>query len=148
MRISWHYLLQGDLDNFKLAQANIHHYGNTLVDSDKEAQNAFEKRNQPHPQLLKSRLLFDGGYHQKALKSLKKINNPILFSNSKHMIEYFYRKGRIYDEIQNIILAEENYKKTINLGRNANHFFAAKSALQLGFIHEKKRRQHQGYILF
>ena len=137
MRISWHYLLQGDLDNFKLAQANIHHYGNTLVDSDKEAQNAFEKRNQPHPQLLKSRLLFDGGYHQKALKSLKKINNPILFSNSKHMIEYFYRKGRIYDEIQNIILAEENYKKTINLGRNANHFFAAKSALQLGLIHEK-----------
>ena len=36
--------------------------------ADKEAQNAFEKRNQPHPQLLKSRLLFDGGYHQKALK--------------------------------------------------------------------------------
>ena len=43
MRISWHYLLKGDLDNFKLAQANIHHYGNTLVDSDKEAQKAFEK---------------------------------------------------------------------------------------------------------
>ena len=67
MRISWHYLTQGDLDNFKLAQANIHHYGNTLVDSDKEAK-SFRKRNQPHPQLLKSRLLFDGGYHQKSIE--------------------------------------------------------------------------------
>lgn len=137
MRISWHYLLQGDLDNFKLAQANIYHYGNTLVDGDKEAQKAFEKRSQPHPQLLKSRLLFDGGYHQKALKSLKKIDNPMLFSNGKHIIEYFYRKGRIYDEMQNISLAKENYQKTIDLGRNAHYFFAAKSALQLGLIHEK-----------
>ena len=65
MRISWHYLTKGDLDNFKLAQANIDHYGNTLVDSDKEAQKAFEKRSQPHPELLKARLLFDGGYYQK-----------------------------------------------------------------------------------
>ena len=54
------------------------------------------------------------------------------------MIEYFYRKGRIYDEMENIILAEENYKKSIDLGRNTNYFFAAKSALQLAFIHEKK----------
>ena len=137
MRISWHYLIKGDLDNFKLAQANIDHYGNTLVDGDKEAQKAFEKRNQPHPELLRSRLFFDGGYHQKALKTLKKIDNPMLFSNSKHIIEYFYRKARIYDEMQNIILAKENYEKTIDLGRNTNYFFAAKSALQLGFIHEK-----------
>ena len=40
---------------------------------------SFRKRSQPHPKLLKSRLLFDGGYHQKALKSLKKIDNPMLF---------------------------------------------------------------------
>ena len=137
MRISWHYLLQGDIENFKLAQANIYHYGNTIVDGDKEAQTAFEKRSQPHPKLLKSRLLFDGGYHQKALKSLKKIDNPMLFSNSNYIIEYFYRKGRIYDEMQNISLAKENYQKTIDFGRNTNYFFAAKSALQLGLIHEK-----------
>ena len=83
LRISWHYLLQEDFDNFKLAQANIYHFGITLVDGDKEAQKAFEKRSQPHPQLLKSRLLFDGGYYQKALKSLKKIDNPMLLSNDK-----------------------------------------------------------------
>ena len=53
MRISWHYLTKGDLDNFKLAQANIDHFGNTLVDGDKEAQKAFEKRSQPHPNYSK-----------------------------------------------------------------------------------------------
>ena len=148
MRISWHHLLQGDIDNFKLAQANIYHYGNTLVDGDKEAQKAFEKRSQPHPQLLKSRLLFDGGYNQKALKSIKKIDNPMLFSNSKHIIEYFYRKGRIYDEMQKISLAKDNYLKAINLGRNSNYFFAAKSALQLGLIYEKNENNNKAIHFF
>ena len=148
MRISWHYLTKGDLDNFKLAQANIDHYGNTLVDGDKEAQKAFEKRSQPHPELLKARLLFDGGYHQKALKKLNKIDNPMLLSNGKFIIEYFYRKGRIYDEMENIILAKENYKKSIDLGRNTNYFFAAKSALQLAFIHEKKGEKTKAIYFF
>ena len=71
----------------------------------------------------------------------------MLLSNGKFIIEYFYRKGRIYDEMENIILAKENYKKSIDLGRNTNYFFAAKSALQLAFIHEKKEKK-QGYILF
>lgn len=147
MRISWHYLLKGDFDNFKQMQANIHHYGNTLVDGDKEAQKAFEKRSQPHPELLKSRLLFDGGYHQEALKTLNKIDDPMLLS-SGNIIEYFYRKGRIYDEMNNIILAKENYKKTIDLGRNTNYFFAAKSALQLAFIHEKNKENAKAIFFF
>ena len=148
LRISWHYLLQEDFDNFKLAQANIYHFGITLVDGDKEAQKAFEKRSQPHPQLLKSRLLFDGGYYQKALKSLKKIDNPMLLSNDKYIIEYYYRKGRIYDEMQNIGLAKDNYKKTIDLGQNANYFFAAKSALQLALIHEKNAENKKAIYFF
>ena len=72
----------------------------------------------------------------------------MLFSNEKHIIEYFYRKGRIYDEMQNIILAKENYQKTIDLGRNTNYFFAAKSALQLGIYSRKKGEQNKSYILF
>lgn len=148
MRISWHYLLKGDIKNFKLAQANICHYGGTLVDADKEAQKAFEKKSQPHPQLLKSRLLFDGGYLQKGLRSLKKIDNPMYFSNGKHIIEYFYRKGRIYDEMQNISLAKENYQKTIDLGRNSTYYFAAKSALQMGLIYEKSQDKRKAVSYF
>ena len=148
MRISWHYLLQGDFNNFKQAQDNINNYGNILVDSDKEAQNFFEKRSQPNLHLLKSRLLFDGGYHSKALKSLKKIKNPVQLSNVKHIIEYFYRKGRIYDEMQKSSLAKENYQKTIDLGRNTNYFFAAKSALQLAIIHEKNASNTKAIFYF
>ena len=148
MRISWHYLLLADFNNFKQSQDNINNYGNTLVDSDKEAQFFFEKRSQPNLQLLKSRLLFDGGYHQKALKSLKKIKNPVRLSNVKHIIEYFYRKARIYDEMQKISLAKENYQKTIDLGRNTNYFFAAKSALQLGIIYEKNANNTKAVFYF
>ena len=148
MRISWYHLLKGDIDNFKLAQANIYHYGGTLVDADKEAQKAFEKRTQAHPYLLKARLLFDGGYYQKALKSIKKIDNPMLFSNGKHILEYFYRKGRIYDEMNETALAKENYQKTIDLGRNATYYFAAKSALQMGLIHEVAGKKSEATYYF
>ena len=72
----------------------------------------------------------------------------MLFSNGKHIIEYFYRKGRIYDEMQNISLAKEKYQKTIDLGRNANYFFAAKSALQLGLIHEKNGNNTKAIYFF
>ena len=47
--------------------------------------------------------------------------------------------------MENIILAKENYKKSIDLGRNTNYFFAAKSALQLAFIHEKKEKKPRLY---
>ena len=95
------------------------------------------KKEPTSSRITQIKTFFDGGYYQKALKTLNKIDNPMLLSNGKHIIEYFYRKGRIYDEMENIILAKENYKKTIDLGRNTNYFFAAKSALQLAFIHEK-----------
>ena len=72
----------------------------------------------------------------------------MLLSNDKFIIEYFYRKGRIYDEMENIFLAKENYKKTIDLGRNTNYFFAAKSALQLGIYSRKKRRKNKAIYFF
>ena len=72
----------------------------------------------------------------------------MLLSNGKFIIEYYYRKGRIYDEMQNIGLAKDNYKKTIDLGQNANYFFAAKSALQLALIHEKNAENKKAIYFF
>ena len=76
------------------------------------------------------------------------MTTPCLLSNDKYIIEYYYRKGRIYDEMENIILAKDNYKKTIDLGRNTNYFFAAKSALQLAFIHEKNGENNKAIYFF
>ena len=44
-----------------------------------------------------------------------------------------------------ILFLQKNYKKSIDLGRNTNYFFAAKSALQLAFIHEKKGEKTRLY---
>ena len=148
MRISWHHLLKGDIENFKLAQANIYYYGSTLVDEDREAQKAFESGTQPQAQLLKARLLFDGGYYTKALKTLKKIGNPMFFSNGRNIIEYFYRSGRVYDALKETTLAKENYQKTIDLGRNATYYYAAKSALQMGIIWEQSNNLPKAQYYF
>ena len=148
MRISWHHLLKGDIENFKLSQANIYYYGSTLVDEDKEAQKAFESRTQPHALLLKARLLFDGGYYTKAQKTLKKIGNPMLISNGRNIIEYFYRSGRVHEAQKEILLAKENYQKTIDLGRHSSYYYAAKSALQMGIIWEQNNNLSKAQYYF
>ena len=50
--------------------------------------------------------------------------------------------------MQKISLAKENYQKTIDLGRNTNYFFAAKSALQLGIIYEKNANNTKAVFYF
>ena len=138
MRISWHYLLNGEIDNFELARANIYYFGTTMVGADKEAQESFEKKTQPQLHLLQARLLFDGGYYNEALGVINQIENPMFFSNGHFIIKYFYRKGRIYDALEETSLAIENYHKTIDLGRHNRAFYASKSALQIGLIFEEK----------
>lgn len=148
MRISWHYLLRGDIDNFKLSQSNIHFYGSTSIGEDKVAQNAFEKRRQPRVELLQARLLFDGGYYSQAQQVMDNTPNPMLFSNAQDILEYFYRYGRILDELDHFSAAQENYLKTIELGRNSSYYYAAKSALQLGLLWEEKGNSSKAHYYF
>lgn len=138
MHMSWQYLLEGDTLNFILSQANIYHFGNTLVDADKEAQKAFEKRRNPQVDLLQARLLFDGGYYQKAAKTLQKIDHELAFNNVRDILEYYYRYARVNDALKQTAVAIKNYQKSIDLGRNTSYYFAAKSALQLALIWEDK----------
>ena len=110
--------------------------GSNLVDADKLALKEAESEEIPNPYLLKARMLFDGGYYNKADSVLFAAYKNDKITSERDKLEYIYRLGRINDERGNFILAEKYYKETIKKGRNYEYFYAAKSALQLGYKYE------------
>lgn len=89
-----------------------------------------------NPALLKARLLFDGGLYEKAEEILKAVSPDKL--NAKDRLEYYYRQGRVYDELDSPVKALANFSQAIQLGKNLKYYFAANSALQSGLIYARE----------
>ena len=135
-KLSWISLLQGDSKKANQYRNEVLNKGNQITDADKLAyQNA--KSAWPHPLLLKARLLSDGGYQANALQILTgKTSND--FSSDAEKTEFVYRLGRIYDLMDQPDMAIKFYKSAIEKGHDLTEYFAARAALQIGLIYEKK----------
>jgi tetratricopeptide (TPR) repeat protein len=92
----------------------------------------------PTIDLLKARLLFDGGYLSRALQILgdKKVKD---YTNDKDKTELNYRLGRIYDDLGKDDQALTAYQETINEGKNLKYYFAANAAVQMGKVYERRK---------
>jgi tetratricopeptide (TPR) repeat protein len=137
-----HYLANED-SKAELYLQKILQQGQELTDADKYAQKFARKKELPDKTLMKARLLSDGGHYQQALDLLKeyKISNTTLIKNA---IEYEYRQGRIYHNLEDYQKAIHFYLATIRLSEEASkksggpvYYFAPNSALQLGYIYRK-----------
>jgi len=139
LHLAWISLLKGDTSGFSALMAKTKSSGYTYHERDKQALN---EANGPIPNidLLKARLLFDGGYLTKALATLAD-NKVDDFASTKDKTEYFYRLGRINDNLEKDDAALTNYQNAINIGKNLKYYYAAKSAVQMGKIYEKKKNQ-------
>ena len=109
--------------------------GAVFLETDKQALKEAKMGVHPHPSLLKSRLLFDGGYYQKAEEILIEIN-PSSFRNTINVIEYWYRLGRVSQSLERddktiISLFNESY----NIGKNSTLYYGAMSALQIAYVY-------------
>lgn len=136
LHLGWMELLQKDEPAFSALMAKVKTNGNTYQSRDKQALN---EANAPKPNviLLKSRLLFDGGYYSKALAAIAN-SEADDFLTTKDKTEYYYRLGRINDELEKDDMALSNYQNTINVGKNLKYYYAAKAAIQMGKIYERK----------
>ena len=136
-KIAWYYLVNGNISAYRENIAKVEKYGYDIVDADKQAEREAENNDIPNRVLLKARLLFDGGYYERALNDLT-INNTNFLSTPKDTLEFFYRLGRIYDEWGKPSQAIPQYKRTIDAGAESEYYFAANSALKLGLIYERR----------
>ena len=144
-KLSWANFLKGDMRAAEAARKQIFLRGGTDTDADKQALKDAKTGVWPNPLLLKARLLTDGGYTKEALAILQ--GKQTLFTSPLDKLEYVYRIGRIYEDMDKDQEAITYYKQTIQLGANQTAYFAARAALQAGQILEK-RGQKQEAIAF
>lgn len=136
-KLSWHYYLQGDQEKADAYRKKILQKGSTDTEADKQAQKEAGTNAWPNPLLLRARLLNDGGYHREALRLLQGKNTND-FALVEEKLEFAYRAGRLYDDLNTHEQAILFYKQAIALGEKRKEYFAARAALQLGFIYEKR----------
>jgi tetratricopeptide (TPR) repeat protein len=134
----------------KEAEKVLHSKYNSKSDfstSDLYAQNVFSEGEYPDSTLLKARLLFDGGYYEKALNEISKY--PI--KSSIQMVweyEYYYRLARIHQRLGNSENAVSAFKKCIETQGDKNYYFAPNACLQLGRIYRKQNNSEEALKYF
>jgi tetratricopeptide (TPR) repeat protein len=137
MALIWY--LSGDINKATYCRSQISKNGTARIDADKQAQKFAEAGIWPNKILLRSRLLIEAGYYNKALTTLATIDNAAL-SNPTDKAEYYFRMARIYEETDNLSKAIEYYQYTINTGKDRHEQFAARAALQMGKMYERSNK--------
>ena len=134
-KLAWHYLVHGDLQGYRANMVYVKVYGYTVVESDKSALNEAESGIAPHAGLLRARLLFDGGYLDRAMSAMIGISDKSL-TTARDRLEYPYRFGRILHALRRYDPALEYYATTIAQGASEPWYFACRAALERGRIYE------------
>lgn len=144
--LAWLALLKGDSGTCRVYLARVKTSGYTYHERDKQAVN---EASSPlyNIELLKARLLFDGGYYDKAIYVLIPAPSAIVKSE-KDRVEYYYRVGRIQSEQGKTDSALANFDRSINLGRNLPYYFSSKAALQAGKIWEVRKNKTKAILYF
>lgn len=139
-KLAWFYLLQNKPELYQKHMQLCIKEGSSLIDEDKSAFKDATRNLAPHKELLKSRLLFDGAYYKKALEVLDNINIKEIENSNYYELEYFYRKARVYDKLNDFEKAESMYLKSIELGKDIPMYYAANSCIKLANIYEKQKK--------
>lgn len=136
LKLAYYYYLRGDNSRYQAFLKMVKTQGDLYDEKDKQA---LKEANDSAPDvnLLKARLQFDGGYFSKALYTLSG-KDADDFKLQRDKIEFYYRLGRIYDELNKTSDAISNYQKAINTGKHTSYYFAANAALSIGYIYENK----------
>ncbi|MCF8268299.1 MAG: tetratricopeptide repeat protein [Ignavibacteriales bacterium] len=135
-KIAWNYYVQSNSEKYKEYMSKVLKYGNTVVDADKQAEREAEEGLMPNYHLLRARVLFDGGYYEKAMQELTQDTHSEFLTTERDSLECSYRLGRIYHEWGKVDESIQYYTKTIKIGSESSYYYAANSALKLGNIYE------------
>jgi hypothetical protein len=137
-RLSYCYLLEGDMQKYREYKEKVATIGQSLRDRDQEALLESTTEIVPHTGLLEARLLCDGGYFEDALGIMKSIN-PDQLSEASYRLEYHYRLGRILQLSGHPEQAIPELVEAYNDGKSLPYTYATRAALNLGKIYEEKK---------
>ena len=141
-KLAWDALIRGDANGYRRYLTKVRTRGYAETGGDQDAQREADAEIPANADLVRARLLFDGGYFQRAYDLLAaKLSRD--FPAETHQLEYFYRLGRVLHGLKRYEEALEFYKKTVDRGRERPEYFACNAALQMGVIYEKRHQARQ-----
>ncbi|HXB93672.1 MAG TPA: tetratricopeptide repeat protein [Puia sp.] len=136
-KMSWYYYLKGDGSRADSCRRQVLVKGTAASDADRQALKEARSGKWPNKSLLQARLLDDGGYFEEALRVLQAMGLAETRDEAERC-EYTYRLGRIYDGLGRGDEAITAYQATIRTGENLREYYAARAALQAGYIYERR----------
>ena len=135
-KLAWYELIMNnDIAAYKQYMRSVEKRGTKIVDDDKQAADEAKSGNIPNPEMLKARLLFDGGYYQRSFNML--VKNEYRFIGNRLELEYLYRMGRATQLLENFPESIDFFKQTITSGEDSKEYYPCNAALQLGIIYEQ-----------
>ena len=133
---AWAVLLQNKQTVYHQLMDSVLVFGAIKVGADKEALIEAESGILPNTNLLRARLLFDGGYYSSSKTILDTMNTSHLTKDEQ--TERIYRYARIAHRQHYIVTAKKDYRETIVSGALSPRYFAANAALKMGEIYESE----------
>ncbi len=128
--------------------------GSTRIDADRQAQRFATSAVWPHKTLLRARMLIDGGYYEQALALLQQ-TSALQLKNVADKAEYYFRLGRVYEEMAHLPMGTKLYKdalvaynKAMTEGAGRQEQFAARAALHTGKIYEALQMDKEAVAMY
>lgn len=146
LRLAWCALLSGDKSGYNTYVGKVKAEGSAYDEKDKQAIKEVNEAPQ-HKELLKSRLLYDGGYYQQAKQCLVRLD-PNKLPLLRDKIEFCYRYARVFHDTNNPKNALKFFKSAIDLGGSSSYYYAANSALLSGNIYEEQKNYQQAALFY
>jgi tetratricopeptide (TPR) repeat protein len=138
-KLAWTFLLKDDVARYEEYISKALTRGATYSDNDKQAKREAESKEPPNVVLLRSRLLCDGAYTDRAIHLLLDQSVKSIVKSPKDLLEYDYRLGRIYQQSGDQMSALKYYAITMKDGAGQSWYFAENAALQSGIIFEQRK---------
>ncbi|MFO7656393.1 MAG: hypothetical protein R6W78_04945 [Bacteroidales bacterium] len=135
-KLAWIALINKDTVAYTRYRNKILQADNLTTEAGLQAKNEFQEQEIPNVNLIKARLLFDGGYYSSARNILLQKEVRESLKNVYQQTEYAYRLARIYHLTGEHDKAIKLYKLTCENGWEYPMYYAAYAALQLGYIFE------------
>jgi tetratricopeptide (TPR) repeat protein len=108
-------------------------------ESDAQAWYEWKQKRTPHVGLLRARLLMDGGYLDRAMGEIRRMNVQDL-PDADQRLEYHYRKGRIAQALDRYEEATAALQTAWLEGRGKEMHFACAAALHLGHLYASRQQ--------
>lgn len=121
---------------------------NVFSEQDKQAKNDALRGFPSSPNLLKARLLMDGAYAKPALHQISLVENQKNTLPIDDLAELYYRKGRIYQQLNQTDLALNAFSTAIEKGAQSKRYFAAYAAFYTGEIYEYNLDAKSAYLWY